>query len=584
MARTLRALAVVLVLAGAAAATWWWIARPARPAPTAPVSDAALPPARGGALIASIRSEPGIYNRYVDPSAQGDLFDLLTNARLVRVNRATDQIEPWLAESWTQSADGLTYTLKLRSDVAFSDGVPFTAADVLFSFRALYDARVASYVATAMRPGGRPLEVSAPDASTVVMRLPVPFAPGLRLLDSLPILPRHKLEPALDAGRFADAWGPSTPLGDMAGLGPFVLAEHVSGQRLVFKRNPHYWRRASDGTPLPYLDTLTLLVIPDQTTEALRLQAGETDLMSNADIRPEDVAAFTRLRDQGRVSLIDAGIGLDPNMLWFNLGAGGASHPAWFSTKTFRQAISYAADRQAIANAVYLGAATPIFGPVSPGNRTWYSSAVPAYPHDLARAHALLASIGLVDRNDDGMLEDPAGRPVHLSIVTQKGHTIRERTVVVLQEQLRRAGILVDPVLLDPGSMMQRWQQRDYDAMYYSGQASSTDPAINSDFWLSSGAFHFWNPQQKTPATDWERRIDDLMQQQAAAPELADRQRLFAEVQRIMADELPAIYFVAPRALLAVSARVANATPAPQMPQLLWSADTLAVRRQAAVR
>ncbi len=578
MARTFRALLLVVVLAAAAATAWWWIARPARPLPASSTTDTARPLARGGSLIASLRSEPGVYNRYVDSSAQGDLLDLLMNGRLVRVNRATDQLEPWLAESWTQSADGRIFTLKLRQGVAFSDGVPFTSADVLFSFRVLYDPLVASDLGTAMRPGGKPMQVDAPDPSTVVITMPVFFAPGLRLLDSVPILPKHKLEAALDAGHFADAWGPSKPLGDMAGLGPFVLKEHVSGQRLVFARNPHYWRRASDGTELPYLDTLTVLIIPDQTTEALRLQAGETDLMANGDLRPEDLAGFTRLRDQGRVRLIDAGLGLDPNMLWFNLGTGGAPHAAWFATKAFRQAISYAVDRQVIANAVYLGAATPISGPVSPGNRVWYSPSVAAYPYDLARARALLASIGLSDRNGDGMLEDAAGTPVRFSIVTQKGHTIRERTAAVLQEQLRRAGIAVDLALLDPGSLYQRWQRRDYDAMYFSGQASATDPAMNSDFWLSSGAYHFWNPGQKTPATDWERRIDDLMRKQAAAPELADRQRLFAEVQRIMADELPAIFFVAPHVTLAVSSRVANPTPAPQLPQLLWSADTLASR------
>ena len=540
-------------------------------------ADNTRPLARGGTLVASLRSEPGIYNRYVDASAQGDLLDLLTNGRLVRVNRATDDLEPWLAESWTQSPDDRTFTLKLRRGVAFSDGVPFTSADVLFSFRALYDPVVASELATAMRPGGKALEVSAPDASTVIITLPVPFAPGLRLLDSLPIVPRHKLEPALDAGHFAEAWGPSKPLSDMAGLGPFVLTEHVSGQRLVFARNPHYWRRAADGTPLPYLDTLTVRIIPDQTTEALRLQAGETDLMANGDIRPEDVLAFTRLRDQGRMQLIDAGIGLDPNMLWFNLAAA-ARHPAWFSTKAFRQAISYAADRQAIANAVYLGAAVPIFGPVSPGNRTWYSPSAPTYPHDLARARSLLASIGLTDRNGDGMLEDASGAPVRFSIVTQKGHTVRERTAAVVQEQMRRAGIAVDVVPLDPGSMMKRWLQSDYDTMYYTSQATSRDPALNGDFWLSSGAFHYWNPQQKTPATEWERRIDDLMHRQALVADLPERQRLFAEIQRIAGDELPAIFFVAPRVTLAVSARVANPTAAPQLPQLLWSADTLASR------
>jgi peptide/nickel transport system substrate-binding protein len=102
---------------------------------------------------------------------------------------------------------------------------------------------------------------------------------------------------------------------------------------------------------------------------------------------------------------------------------------------------------------------------------------------------------------------------------------------------------------------------------------------LNSELWVSSGAYHFWNPAQKTPATEWEARVDALMREQATARNLADRQRAFAEVQRILGEELPSIYFVAPRVTLATSRRVANPTPAPQIPQLLWSADTLAARQ-----
>ena len=119
---------------------------------------------------------------------------------------------------------------------------------------------------------------------------------------------------------------------EIAGLGPFVLAEHVSGQRLVFARNPHYWRKDAAGTQLPYLDKLTVLIVPDQNTEALRLQTGEIDLMGSGEIRPEDYAAFRRIAEQGRLRLIDAGVGLDPNVLWFNLSPAGAANPrtAWF--------------------------------------------------------------------------------------------------------------------------------------------------------------------------------------------------------------------------------------------------------------
>jgi peptide/nickel transport system substrate-binding protein len=117
----------------------------------------------------------------------------------------------------------------------------------------------------------------------------------------------------------------------------------------------------------------------------------------------------------------------------------------------------------------------------------------------------------------------------------------------------------------------------DYESIYMGAQASATDPALNADFWLSSGPFHFWNPGQRVPATEWEARMDAMMRRQAAASALEERQQLFAGVQQIMGEELPAIYFVAPRVTIAVSPRVSNAAPVQQAPQLLWSADTLTV-------
>lgn len=549
------------------------------PAP-ATSRSVATTPARGGELVASFRSPFPTYNRYVDPTAAGDLLAFLTQAPLVRVDRSTDRLEPWLAESWTESPDGLSYTLKLRQGITFSDGVPFTSADVLFSFKALADPRTQPPVlADALLIAGKPVAIDAPDAATVVIRFPERFAPGLRLFDTVPMLPKHKLEAALNAGTFAQAWGASTPPQEVAGLGPFVLVQHQPGERLVFERNPHYWRKDPNGVELPYLDKLTVLVIPDQNTEALRMESGDVDLMSNADIRPEDYAAFKRIADEGRLRLIDAGFfSTDPNLLWFNLAPARAADPrsAWLRSAAFRQAISCAVDRQAIVNAVFLGAAAPIYGPISPANREWYTPPANPCVHDLPRARQLLASAGLRDRNGDGMLEDAAGRPAQFSIITQAGHTIRERTASMIQAQLREVGLQVDVVGLEPRGLQKRWGEQDYDAIYYGVQSSATDPALNMQFWLSSGYVHFWNPGQPKPATDWERQIDELFTRQAGTGDLAERKRIFAEIERIYGEQLPAIYFAAPKTIIAVSSRVVNPTPAPQIPQLLWSVDTLA--------
>jgi peptide/nickel transport system substrate-binding protein len=532
-------------------------------------------PTVGGTLVVSVRSEPSTYNRHIAPAAAVDAIAQLTQAKLIRLNRVTDETEPWLAERWTKSADGRSFTLTLRDGVTFSDGVPFTSADVLFSFQVLYDPAVDSVLASGVKVQGKPLQVAAPDPRTVVITLPAPFARGLDLLDNVPILPRHQLEGALSARRFRETWGLTAPPGSMAGLGPFMVTEHVPGQRLTLARNPHYWRRDAAGRQLPYLDRVVFEIISTQDAEVLRLEAGSIDLMTQADVRAEDYAALRRLRDQGALRLEDVGIGVDPNLLWFNLAPSHSGRvPPYLARAEFRRAISYAVNRDAIVKSVYLGAAVPVFGPVTPGNRKWYSDTVPTTPFDQARARSLLAQIGLIDRNQDGTLDDAQGTPVRFSILTQRGHD-RERTAAVIQEQLRQIGVTVDIVGLDPGSIFQRWSAGDYDSIYYGFQASSLDPANNLDFWLSSGSTHVWNPSQPTPSTPWEKTIDDLMQRQAAAPTLEERRRLYVEAQKLFAQQLPAIYFVAPRVSVAMSRRVGGAEPALLDPKVLWNADSL---------
>src|SRR5262249_6622943 len=151
---------------------------------------------------------------------------------------------------------GLTYTLQLRRDVFFSDGRPFTADDVLFSFEAAYDSRDGAVVGSSMQVGGKPLRAEAPDPHTVVVTFPEPFGPGVRILDNLPTPPRHVRGPALKSATFARAWAMSTPPAELVGLGPFILSSYAPGQRLEFQRNPRYWRKDADGGPLPYLESI----------------------------------------------------------------------------------------------------------------------------------------------------------------------------------------------------------------------------------------------------------------------------------------------------------------------------------------
>jgi peptide/nickel transport system substrate-binding protein len=536
---------------------------------------------RGGtprALVATLRTEPATFNRYSGLAYPTLLVTYLTQAGLVRVNRLTDQLEPWLAEGWDASADGLRYDIRLREGLRFSDGAPFTSADVEFSLAAVYDPRTASPFADTLRVNGKPLIVEVRSPSTLTIRFPAPYGPGLRLLDGLPIYPKHRLGKFLEDGTLAKAWGPTTPVGEIVGLGPFRLEGYEPGERLTFGRHPYYWRRDENGQPLPRLDRFTLEIVPDQNAELLRLQAGQTDLMQS-DIRAEDYAPLKRAADKGRIRLLDVGASLDTHVLWFNLTPS-ASHGGrgWWVKDDFRRAISHAVDRQRLAETIYLGAAKPAWGMVGPVNRTWHSESVPRAAFDRAEAKKLLTKAGLTDRDGDGVLQDASGAPVRFTILVQKGVTEAEKGAAFLRDELAKVGIGVDVAALELSAVIGRWQKSDYDAMFHYMMMTDTDPAGNMDWWLSAGSSHMWNPGQARPATDWEARIDDLMRRQVASTDLSERRRLFTEVQTIFADHCPALVFAIPHVYVATSTRVTGITPVVQRPQILWNPEALSIR------
>jgi peptide/nickel transport system substrate-binding protein len=499
------------------------------------------------------------------------------------VNRSTFELEPWLAEKWESSSDGRTHTLHLRQGLTWSDGTPFTSADVLFSLRAAYDPTVKSPVASGLMVGGQPIAATAPDTSTVVLNYPASAGPGLRLLDMLPILPRHKLEAALSAGTLGKSWGTTTPPGEIVGIGPFLLREYLPGQRLVFDRNPRYWRKAPDGSPLPYIDRLVLEIVPDQNTELLRLESGATDL-TNSELRSDDYIPVRRAEEEGKVTMIELGVSPDADAFWFCLKPEVKKKDpryAFVQKLEFRQAISHAVDREAFARAVFLGEAVPIWGPVTPGNRLWFSPNIPRYPYDPARARELLKSIGLEDRDGDGVVEDASGTEARFTVITQQGLGHYERGTTVLREQASGVGVALDIAPLEFSAMLTRMLACDYDAIYMRPLATDLDPAGNLDYWLSSGSAHLWNMQQKTPATEWEKRIDALMLEQSATLDERSRREIFSEVQRVYAENVPALYFAAPRLYYAHSRRLRGVVPSVMRPPVLWNADSLSVASDA---
>jgi len=523
-------------------------------------------------LIAAIRSEPRTFNRYVARDRASHLVSVLTQARLVRIRLDTQEAEPWLASRYEVADEGKTLRLTLREGVTWSDGTPFTSADVAFSFRAALDPRTGSTIADSLMVGGKPVVCEVVDPHTLILRYAEPTAAAPRLLDVLPIVPAHVLAASLEAGTFREQWAVTTPPSQIVGLGPFLLESYAPGDRLVFVRNPRYFR-----TGLPKLDRITVHIVPDQNAEFLQVSNGGLDVMTG-DLRPDDLDAARTAAQAGVVRLHDAGVGLDPDMLWFNLKAekdGGAA--GWKRRDELRAALSMAIDRTAMANAVYQGQGVPVDGYVTPGNKEWFDRERPMTPFDLGKAGTLLDTLGLRDRNGDGLRDAPDGKTARVTVLTQKGNAARERGAAFLQQAVKAVGLTMDVVPLEQGALIEAITTGKFEAAFFGALGSDTDPASQVNFWLSSGSFHPWNPAQATPATPWEAEIDRLMLLQARTLDREVRRKVFADVQRTFAAAQPAVFFAAPKVTVATSARLAGVQPGILQPSVLWNADSLAI-------
>jgi peptide/nickel transport system substrate-binding protein len=545
------------------------------------VVNVASPGRQGGRLVVALRSEPRTLNPVT--AADGPARDVIgrLTADLIHINRESHLPEPALAQSWSMSDDGRQYTIRLREGLRFSDGAPFTADDVLFTFRVLLDERVRAPQRDLLIVGGKPLTVERLDAHTVRFTLGQPYAAAERLFDSMAILPRHLLEPIYTAGRLTEAWGLTTAPEMMAGLGPFRLKEVVPGQRIVLVRNPHYWKVDRTGTRLPYVDELVFLQVATEDAQLLRFQSGDSHLLNR--LSAENFAVLQRDAAAGH-QLRDLGAGLEYSFLVFNLNdLPAGARPAlaraqrWFQDTRFRQAVSLAIDRDALVRLAYQGRAAAIWGNVPPGNRRWINTAIPQPAQSLDRARALLAAAGFGNRAST--LVDGSGQRVEFSIVVSASNTQRMRMATIIQDDLARLGMRVQVVPLEFRALVDRvFQSLDYDASVLGFGEGDADPNSEMNVWLSRGTSHLWALGLKQPRTSWEAEVDGLMERQLVTLDYRRRKELYDRVQQVVAEQVPLVFLTSPHVLVAARADVGNFRPAVMGHQVLWNVDELYLR------
>ena len=548
----------------------------------------------GGIFILNETTQPTTFNPLVpnNLSTSMVLSRLLSN--LVEFNPKTELFEPALAESWTVTEDGLSYTFNLRKGLLWSDGHPFTAEDVVFTFDCILSEvideetgekrpRYPSRYYQQFHINGVPIEYTLIDAHTVRFDLPTTYAPFLYDI-GVALLPKHILGEAFDSGSFMKEWTTQTAIESpeaIVGLGPFKIFSYKPGERLVLEPNPHYWRADRAGQRLPYLDYLVIKFVSEANTAIAHFATGKSDASG---VGADDYEWVKKAADVYDFSITNRGPSSSVNFFWFNQNPESSEDGvpyvepykfAWFSDKRFRKAILHGFNRKGIIDAVLFGKGEPLHSIIPPAQGEWHNPEVNKYEYSQEKARELFKAIGFT-WNSEGQLLDAFGNQVSFNLLLVESASY-DLIGITFVENMKDLGIEVRLERADFATLLKRTDGTfDYDMTILGWGSSSAayDPSGSKALYLSSGKYHMWYPNQKTPATEWEARIDTLIKLQEQTLDRKQRIAYMHEVQAILSDELPLLFGYSPYSYAGIKNKWRNVY-VPKTGTILWNIDEI---------
>ena len=455
-----------------------------------------------------IEDSPTNLDPRVGMDAQSERINALLFDSLLSRDEHFD-LRPCLAERWELSGP-LTYVFHLRRDVRFHDGRPLRARDVQWTIDSILNGAVRTPKAGAYRFVER---VEAPGDFTVVLRLKEPDAELLWNLSgpALGIVPYGS---GADFGRH--------PIGS----GPFRLVSQEPDKEVMVERNDGYWGEK------PRLARVRFAVVPDVTTRALELRKGSADIAINA-LTADLIAA---LRND-RSLKIETAPGTIYTYLAMNL-----RDPILRDVRV-RQALAYAIDRQSIIHYLLRDLARPAAG-VLPPQHWAYDANVRTYDYNPQRARQLLDAAGYPERG---------GIRFRLTMKTSTEESTR-LLAAVLQQQLRRVGIALDIRSFEFATFYSDVSRGAFQLYSLRWIGGNEDPDIFEDVFHSAS----FPPHRANRGYYANPKVDELIDQARRAVDQEERRRLYAQVQQIVAVDLPYINLWYLDNVLVHTARVRN--------------------------
>lgn len=528
-------------------------------------------------IVARTPGDPQTFNYALNQSSP-NVFGYIYEG-LVAENGETGKLEPALAESWEISDDNLKIVFTLRPELKWSDGEPLTVDDVVFTYNNIYfNEQIPTDIRDILRIGKSKAlpKVRKLDNRRVEFTVPEPFAPFLRFAGGLVILPEHALRQSVEtknqAGQpqFLSTWGTDTAPQKIVVSGPFMLESYTVNQRVVFRRNPYYWRKDNQGNPLPYIERLIWQIVESPDTALIQFRSLGLDLL---EIGSASFQLLKREEERGNFKIYDGGPDFGTQFLCFNLNKGRRNgkplvdpvRSRWFNNVAFRQAVAYGINRQALLNNIYRGLGELQNSPISVQSPYSLSpkEGLKVYNYAPDRAKELLRRAGF-KYNNRGQLTDAEGNRVRFTLISQAGNRTVDAIGSQIKQDLSKIGIQVDfnpidfAVMVDKITNTLEWES------YFGLITGGIEPYSGANVWSPDGGFHPFNqkPQLGQPpiegreVADWEAEIGRLYIEGGRELDEAKRKEIYAETQRLAQEYLPFIYLINPLALAAIRDRI----------------------------
>jgi peptide/nickel transport system substrate-binding protein len=527
-------------------------------------------------LVTSILSDPKTFN-FALSSESPNIFGL-TYEGLITENYETGKIEPALAESWEVSDDKLKIVFTLRENLKWSDGQPLTVDDVVFTYNEIYlNESIPTDVKDVMKIGEsrRLPSVKKLDNRRVEFTVPEPFAPFLRTTTSAPILPAHALRESVttkDADgkpKFLQKWGVDTPPEELIVNGAYKLERYDTSQRIIFRRNPYFWRKDAQGNPQPYIERIIWQIVESTDTALLQFRSAGLDTVS---VTPDYFSLLKVQEKQGNFKIYNGGPSSSVTFMFFNLNKGKRDgkplidpiKSRWFNTVEFRQAVAYAIDRQTMLNNTFRGLGSLQNSPIAVQSPYHLSAkeGLKVYDYNPEKARQLLAKAGF-KYNQQGQLTDAQGNRVRFTLLTNAGNKIRESMGSQIKQDLAKIGIQVDFTPLAWNTYTDKLSNTlDFDAGLI-GFGAGLEPNDSANLWSPDGGSHLFNqkpqagqkPIEGREVAPWEAKIGELYIQAAKELDENKRKAIYAQTQQLTQENLPLIHLVGAYSMSAVRNR-----------------------------